>query len=334
MSEIDTGDNSESTEQVVSEEATIQDTLRDTLRNLGNPQTTQEEDAPIEKNTESSSVAPVTADAAPEKTNTIAVDATDALPNTWKKDASDAWKKADPVLRAEVQRREADFHKGIEQYRQAADFARTVGETITPYHQTLQTLGISPQQAIKAMFDADHKLRYSAPAEKAMHLAQLAKSYGIDLNTVVQSVQNTDPRIYDLTQQNQMLQQQFQQHQQAIQQQTEQQLNSHIATFAADPAHTHFEAVKLHMAALLQAGQAKDLNDAYEQAIYANPTTRAAVLQQQAQIAREESTKKAQAAKQASSVNLRSVPALPVKEAAGTLQDTIRETYRRLATQL
>jgi hypothetical protein len=84
------------------------------------------------------------------------------------------------------------------------------------------------------------------------------------------------------------------------------------------------------MSALLQAGQAKDLADAYEQAVYANPTTRAAVLQQQAAAQREEAAKKAQAARAAASVNVPRRPAMPTAQPIGSMDDTIRETFRRL----
>ena len=86
-------------------------------------------------------------------------------------------------------------------------------------------------------------------------------------------------------------------------------LESVIIKFAGDPLHNHFESVKGHMSALLQAGQADDLASAYEQAIYANPTTRALVLAEQQTKAKAEATQKAQAAKNASSVNTRNRPA-------------------------
>lgn len=252
------------------------------------------------------------------------------LPNTWKKEAAEAWAKADPVLKAEVARREADIHKGIEQYKQAADFAYSVDTVVAPYKQTIDRLGMTPQDAIKAMLDVDHKLRYSSPQDKVIHLAQLARTYGIDLNEAVTASNNVDPRLYDLAHQNELLKNQFEQQKQQAEMQAQQELNSQIATFASDPKHTHFETVKLHMAALLQASQAKDLEDAYEQAIYANPVTRAAVLQQQVQAAKEEAARKAQTARAASGVNLRSSPAMPSVQPVGTIEDTLRDAYRTL----
>jgi hypothetical protein len=84
------------------------------------------------------------------------------------------------------------------------------------------------------------------------------------------------------------------------------------------------------MAALLQAGQAKDLQDAYEQAVWANPQTRTSLIAQQQQEAKAKATQTAQAAKQAASVNTRARPSMPISQPIGTMDDTIRATLRRL----
>lgn len=255
-------------------------------------------------------------------------------PNTWKKEAKAAWINADPTIRAEVARREADFHKGIEQYKGAAEYARTMDNAMTPYKATLQKLGITPDRAIAELMGADHKLRYGADDEKHAYFMQLAHTYGINLDHVANQQRNIDPRLYNMELENQQLKQQMQYRQQQEQAAVEGSLNNEIQAFAADPKNTHFETVKGHMAALLQAGQAKDLPDAYEQAIYANPQTRMAVIQQQQQAAREEAAKKAQAARMASSVNVRSRPALPTERPVGSMDDTIRDAYRRLSGTL
>jgi len=88
------------------------------------------------------------------------------------------------------------------------------------------------------------------------------------------------------------------------------------------------------MAGLLQAGLATDLNDAYEKAIYANPTVRAKVLAQQQEQAEAQrkaiAAQKAQAAKQASSVNVTRKGTMAAAKPVGSMEDTIRETAREL----
>jgi hypothetical protein len=107
-------------------------------------------------------------------------------------------------------------------------------------------------------------------------------------------------------------------------------LNNEIVKFSSDPSHSHFESVKSDMAGLLQAGLAKDLADAYEQAVWRNPTIRASILAEQQAEAKKGATQKAQAAKTAASVNVRTRPSMPVSQPIGTMDDTIRSTLRRL----
>jgi hypothetical protein len=62
-----------------------------------------------------------------------------------------------------------------------------------------------------------------------------------------------------------------------IQQQEQQQaeaINSQLASFAADPANKFFENVRQDMAALINAGKASTLEDAYDQACWLNPEIR------------------------------------------------------------
>jgi len=251
-------------------------------------------------------------------------------PNTWKKEAAEKWATVDPVVRAEIERREQDFHKGVEQYKERAQFAQTMERAMAPYMQTIQQIGMTPDQAIGGLMALDHKIRHGSPEQKVAVFAQLMHEAGVDISQVANAQQNTDPRVYAAEQEAQQLRAQFQNYQQTAQQQAESALNSEIEAFAADPSHSHFDAVKGHMSALLQAGQAQSLADAYEQAIYANPTTRAAVLQQQEAAKREEAAKKAQAAKAAASINVQRRPAMPTAQPIGSMDDTIRETLRRL----
>ena len=328
----------EATPEVV-EPKSMDDTIRETLRGLqdkgvtpdtseATPDTPEEKAQSIRdtqgkfaaKESPSDPLIPV-----------VPVEPVSAAPNTWKKEAQEAWGKADPQIRAEVERREADFHRGIEQYKTAATYGQTMERAMQPFAATLQSLGLAPEKAISELMAADHKLRYGSAEQKNAYFAQLAQSYGIDLaNVQAPEQQYIDPNVQAL--QNEVQQQRAWIQNQSLmgQQQAEATLNSEISAFAADPTHSHFESVKGHMAALLQAGQVPDLASAYEQAVYANPTTRALVLAAQQNDARAEASKKAQAAKVAASVNVRARPSMPVSQPIGSMDDTIRATLRRM----
>lgn len=208
-------------------------------------------------------------------------------PSSWKKDAAAEFDKLPAHVQDEVLRRETDFHKGIEGFKQHADLGRSMERALQPYMQTIQQLGVAPDQAVGALLRADAMLRNPDPGQRAQYFATLAQQYGIDLGQAAQ-VPQRDPYTFQLEQQLQSLKQQQEQFQQSQQEQQREALNSELQAFAATAE--HFEAVKEDMAALLQAGRATDLKDAYDKAVYANPQTRQALLEQQ----RSEALKQAQ----------------------------------------
>ena len=62
-------------------------------------------------------------------------------------------------------------------------------------------------------------------------------------------------------------------------------LQAQIEAFGKEPANLHFETVKPEMAALLQAGRAQSLQDAYDMAVWARPDIRSSLIAQQQQAA-------------------------------------------------
>jgi hypothetical protein len=254
-----------------------------------------------------------------------------AAPNTWRKEQAAKFATLPPDVQDEITRREQDFFKGIEQYKGKAQFADRMEKAITPHIDTLRTLGVNPDTAVSELLMADRKLRYGSPAEKQQYFAYLAQSYGVD-PTKLQAQQNVqvDPNVEHLQNQVRQLSGYVQQQQLLSQKQEEATLTGEISKFASNPTNRHFESVRGDMSALLQAGIAKDLQDAYERAIYANPQTRAAVLAEQQAAARQEAAKKAQAARSAGSVNVTRRPSMPVSQPIGSMDDTIRSTLRRL----
>lgn len=66
------------------------------------------------------------------------------------------------------------------------------------------------------------------------------------------------------------------------------QIDQDIQAFRADPAHPYFNDVRPVMAALMQAGTAKTLKEAYDMACYANPGIRSQLETQKAQALQEQ----------------------------------------------
>lgn len=244
-------------------------------------------------------------------------EAPQAFQPKWKKAALAEWEKLPPTVRAEVERRENDFHKGIEQYKERATLAQEWERTTAPFMATIHSFGVTPQVAAQELFKADHLLRYSPMPQKVQMLMKIAGDYGVDINTLAQGIQQiageqvwqqqnpVDPRVQQLQAEiNQMKQQQFQTQQQHVQAETSA-IDSEIAAFAADPDHEHFGLLQKDMALLLQGGLAKDLDSAYEMAMRANPQTYQIWLAQQQQGWDAERKAKVAKAKQAGANNVR-----------------------------
>jgi len=70
-----------------------------------------------------------------------------------------------------------------------------------------------------------------------------------------------------------------------------QQANSEVDAFAAQPGHEHLDTLRPSMVVLLQAGQATDLQDAYDKAAWMNPNVRG-ILQQAENLKRSQSLNK------------------------------------------
>ncbi len=338
----DDGATAEVEEVEDSQPSSIEDTLRSTYDDIikrgAEPRESAEEPAPATRRNPDGTFAPKEAPATEdhvfdvgEPTEPVVDEPVAAPPNTWRKEVAAKWATLPDDVRAEVQRREADFHKGIAQYKEKAEFGSAIERAVAPYAATLQTLGIAPDRAVQELMAADHRLRYGSPRDKHQYFAQLAQNYGIDLSQVSQTAQQPiDPNYAALHDELRRVRGMVESQTIAEQKREQDALNSEILKFKADPSHSHFETVKGHMAALLQAGQADGLADAYEQAVYANPVTRQAMLQQQAEKLRRESAAKAEAAKKAASLNVRSRPSVPTSTPIGTMKQTLESVYDRL----
>lgn len=213
------------------------------------------------------------------------------VPNTWRKDAAAHWATLPDQIKDEILKRENDARTGIQQYRQQAETAREFEEAARPFEQTLRNMGVRPVQAFQALLAADHKLRYSQGQEKARYFAELAREYGVDLQQVTPL-----PALPPEYQQMQQELRQLRQQQEQFNRQQTQHLGTEIEEFAA--AHEHFDKLKGQMAVLLENGHAKTLQDAYEQAQWANPEIRQQLISQQTEAAAKQAQEAALARRQ------------------------------------
>lgn len=260
-------------------------------------------------------------------------------PSSWKPAAQEAFLKADrgepltpeeiKLLTAEAERRESDFHKGVSEFKSHSERAKAYDQAIAPFQQHLDRLGVDAPTAIQALMRADVTLRTSDPATKARYFQQLAKEYGIDLGQV-QSMPQPDPQTEYLSRQLNELRQQQQMWQNQIAQQEQMRAQQELSQFATADR-PHFDAVRGQMATLLETGEAKNLQEAYEMAVWMRADIRQSLLDQQ----RAEAQKKAQEQVQAQRARTAAVSVKGTSPASSGVQPGNKGSLRDiLAAQL
>lgn len=109
-------------------------------------------------------------------------------------------------------------------------------------------------------------------------------------------------------------------------------LQSEIDRFASDPSHPYFNDVRADMGALIQSGRAKDLQQAYDMAIWAHPEIRNSLIEGQVKQKSEQQSAAAQQARNAS-VSVSGSPAgakVPQDEPDETLEQTLKRVQARV----
>lgn len=222
---------------------------------------------------------------------------------------------------------------------------RQLAERWNPY---FQQLGASAPQAIDLLLQTEYQLRTGSQEKKLEVIRDLIRDYGIQApagETDGGTEQGArDPRVDQLTEQLQQMQQGWQQQQQttvqqqqAMQQQAMGRAQAALQAFAnqkgADGklAHPHFGEVQDEMTRLAQAdlaaGVQPDLNSLYERAIWANGTTRSQLLaaqqSQEAERRRQEAEKAKRAGGQISGAGA------PATEQPKGLRETLEAAWDR-----
>lgn len=213
--------------------------------------------------------------------NTEAVKETGA-PETWTKEALQEWAAIPPRAQQEIMKREADFHKGIEQYREAASVGQQYDSVIEPFKPLLQAENLDPVQMFQSFASNHYLLSRGTPEQKLEITANLIEHYGVSLSDLVdlaghRALNPPDPRMTSLESKlDQLLAAQQQPNQPSNQVSPAQQAAalSEVETFAKDPAHPFFDELVNDIATFMERDPTAGLQAAYDSAVFANPATR------------------------------------------------------------
>lgn len=280
--------------------------------------------------------------AAPGQTEPPATPASAAsdYPNTWKKDFQSEWDKISPGIKSEIKRREQNFLEGIRQYQEPASFGKAIGQEMLPHVDVMRQMGVTPQQLTRDMMGAWSVLVTGTPDQKSQVILNLARQYGIDTSALAapastgsDAAQAVSPDLAPVLQRVQGIERLVRQQAEQASRAASEQAMSEVQQFASRADRKHFAAAQETMAQLIGSGQAATLDDAYDKAIWLVPEIREKLFAEQAEKRSQEDAARAAAARKAASVNVAKRGTPPAAPKQGTMEDTIREEYRRLMSQ-
>ena len=292
-------------------------------------------------------------------------------PSSWKPAAKAAWNALPEDVRKEIYRRETDFSNSVLNgpLKESADFGKAVRTVVEPYRglieaeggdytraiaDTMKTAALfrtgSPQAKLQALFQIDQQFCQGALNQHFLRrveeeVARRSGGAGGAAPAAAPAPVN-DPRIDAMRQQFDTIQTALQQQERERQAQAEAISNAAVEEFFAAKdekggalypfVDNVLEDMSARVSALRRANPSMAHQDAlkraYEEAVWANPETRAVLIAQQtaAAAAPAQALRKVEAARAASAGTLPKRGALPAASPVLSMDDTIRETGRKL----
>lgn len=266
----------------------------------------------------------------------------DKAPASWKPDVREHWASLPENVRSEIQRRETEVQRTLQETAEARKTAEQVMKTIAPYEAFIRAENSNPLQAIDNLMSTAARLRTGTAPELAEMVAGIVKQFGIGRfgNTFIEQLDSAlagqapaqDPQQLAIEQVlnqklapvQQMLSQ-FQQAQIAQQQQVTQRAQSEVADFLSKAEFG--EDVREDMADLLETAQRRGQNlslaDAYKKACLMNDSVRAVMAQRVKAQGAQQNTQAAQRARAAAVQVSGSAPVGAMKQDATDVRSAI-----------
>ena len=202
----------------------------------------------------------------------------------------------------------SDYTKKTQDLAEQRKNIEALDKVLQPARQNIQATGIGEAEYISRLLNADQALR----TNPKMALRQLAQGYGINLSSLEdesESWNDPDPQIAQLMQQNQQIMAELNQFKQQNMQSTVAQTEQTVEQFSTKTdangnlLHPHFDKVRVKMGNLIDAGEAKGLDDAYAKAVRLDDDLYAEALKaSQLSIKKQEDSKRKKAVEKARKV--------------------------------
>ncbi len=271
--------------------------------------------------------------APPADSSTPAAPTVREAPKSWPKEMHEHWGKTPAQVQEYWDKREKQMLDGLDQYKSGATLGKAFQDVLTPYQQTLQAQGLDGPRAVQTLLSAHARLTTGSMEQRQQAYRELGANLKLNAETVPDQPP-LDPRVQELNGKVSLLEQTLKQQQEAVYQETFSKTQKEVDAFASDPKHAYFDECHEHIVTLIKSG--KSLQDAYDEAVWANPVTRAkelARVQTESEAKFRENARLAALPKnKARGVNVTSRDSMrsPTEAPEGTMEDTLRSTLKSI----
>lgn len=255
-------------------------------------------------------------------------------PASWNAEMKEKFSKLPPDVQQYMLKRESERDAFVEQksqeYNRIKQEYDSIESNFDSVRHVLQQTGLNTAQATQELVG----LWKFAEQDPVGYVSHFLASKGIDLQQLAQG--QVDPVQYQqkqLTSKLSALESELSSLKQKSSAEQDQILLSEIQKFASQPENKYFDQVKGDMAFLFEAGKVADIDQAYKMACAMNPQVAELIEKDKAQERAKTTNAKAQAAKAASGVKLKSkeVSSVSKPSQAENLEDAVREVWEELS---
>lgn len=266
-------------------------------------------------------------------------------PTGWSVGAREHWAATPPAVQQEVQRREYEMARYVNDTAPARQLGERFFQAVQPFMPTIQAEGVDPLTAVTNLMQVSTRLRMGTPGEKAATIAQIVQAYGVDIQALDSALagqplpaqaQGVDPNYVQQAVQQALapLYQAAQQRQYQVAQQADGAARTELQAFAADPKNRFFNDLRESMADMIEVAQRQgydlSLEDAYQRAGLLHPEISKVMMAERQGVNAHQLTQAAQRAK-AAAVSVRG--AAPVGNPNGAEPSSIRESIEAAIEQ-
>lgn len=218
-----------------------------------------------------------------------AVTTTEKIPKNWETgDRRKVWDAIAPEHRKHILEREEGVEKFVTTATEERAFGKTMRDAIAPFEQMIRSEGSDPVTAVSHLMQTAAFLRQGSPEQKRQLILKLAQDYGVNLGQIPAQAASVQPHP-EVEQLRTGMQTLTQWAQQQEQQRIQTEL-AHAQSAIDDFTKTHplFEKEEIRSQAglLLKNGLCANLEEAYEKAVWADPTTRSQMILQESEKAK------------------------------------------------